>query len=137
MIFNHLNWNPSKLLTVRLRYGLLFRSTCIKNLFLAKCKCNRHKSRIEWSFVRFRSWYNCSCMSYCLLYRWCILFSQIISFSEMSRDRNPRTICPACTKQDCHILLFSPMKKHEIFCKWTCSWWEQKISWILIFFTFW
>ena len=60
-----------------LRYGLLFRSTCIKNLFLAECKCNQHRSRIGWSLVRFCCWYFCPCMSYYLLYRWCFLFSQI------------------------------------------------------------
>ena len=66
-------------------------------MLLAKCKCNRYQSRIKWPLVRFRSWYNCPCLSYYLLYRWCILLSQIT---------DPQSVDYGRAVHDCHIYLF-------------------------------
>ena len=71
-------------------------------MLLAKCKCNRYQSRIEWPLVRFRCWYNCPCMPHYLLYRWCILLSQInfpLSSQGATGDHG-RTV------NGCHIYLF-------------------------------
>ena len=80
-------------------------------MLLAKCKCNRYQSRIEWPLVRFRCWYNCPCMSYYLLYRWCILLSQI----NFPLSRQGPTDDHGRDVHGCHI--FICMKKHKIFWK--------------------
>ena len=105
------------LLFYNFRYGMLLRSTCIENLFLAESKCNRYKSTIRRSFIRVRCWYNCPCLPYYLLYCWCILFPEINSWhkfvylNEKSMEMNLQDFWRSKSKKILIVLFFRKFHK--------------------------